>query len=1415
MFTANFSSLAKSEATKRLIAQLVNEKLVAISLPAGVDQSRAYITGLDDTTQWMTLPVAKGLGLSTHFRPNDFEVPVELCSDGREMIEDDPGSIFAFVASWFPCDERTKLSIVDELRNSASMLVCNYSPSNLLPPLCRIFRQVFTSRNILSFESKIMASAQEAEEFIQSLNGNAAARAVDESPFILFKIYPDKIVIDCNHDDFTKADLHAICQQGSGGQMKGANFKSIVAATDKVHIKSGNFSFEFENNIFNIHADVMRPAWVTPTESVPEDSSRVTLFLPGQDSEEETQKLRDIISSQFERLDEPSILFLQDLISMSVEYFNEAGKLYRSKDFRKHQVDAHRVSVKVTTVDGGLKKGHTQLYHVTEQATADKSMQVILAFPLWDNFKVGGDTCAFGLFNFVQLEASPLRFYVHSDFNFDNQHGPISPSTRTVAIKDLVASAFVQAVLQFCEHPTLRYHWPLFLMSGLEDSDAFWSSLEADIRDWIAQNPVLISRNNKHWRHISHLTILVADAQDEAGNPLLDDEITDPFVSNIYPSEAVEKLESYGLASFDSDQLLKLLELRSDVPCSERHKIHRAAWADTFATHESWSQAFARLVSKALLDKNQLEKILCTSSAHKQNEDLVFYVRSSILDRFSTSNDMSLSEIKRYLVYLYVTHQSSFLELKQPYHSVKVMTIEMQLVQPRDTIVYMPNIDLPYGPEKLLGSDFSFHNGHLHFLHRDILNEEPTAPRIFHPSWKDWLCDCLGIRQRLSLLEPRALTKPQLSWGVPAIVKTEEVLAVELRFVLEKRPDQFLGFIQYLWASDGPRVMKSPSLVPEIQGLPAQSLCTGDRSLRLQDTWVPLKVLRESVWHYMESPDEFPFLDLGNESAMDVAIYTKWDFLVKDLGVKRQNDMAFLLEILNSIKLSCRELSSWQTEKVFDLYTAINKRLQLAVSGERGRALAFFEDSGVLYIREAGPIWTGLSSCRWNAPANLITKYSLETLLRRRDAEQEQMDSLSELFRVGMSVTDVSVKDLVEELLVLRNEGCEDVARVTEIYKYLDESLSATDEIRTAFEECAVILVKKDSHCMWLKTSQCFWSEAETAPLNSSLRGCYSDLESFFIDKLRIKVSAYDKLLTLSTDTEDHSMVQGLLLSLMDETKGSLNEFPPAPMHKVNIFEVNSPQRSGQPYIPTKLCSVDTDFAIGDRPEFRIELAHDIKMLAYDLKVVRRLQPLFRWLSIEDRYLSRCVKERLNDVFSFRHGILNLRDKAHQIARVGKTFNCYGSKDDALSLYQQLQKAEVVQAVYLWTKLEVFQDGQKIQSRSTHRPVTWISEDQNRLTIYISPDTSGVKRSLVSALPKRLQEWLMKDTHRSSGINEFEVANALTSIFNASGPDLDRILWEQGIVEVPFENVHLKQKKAMIKVRLPQVDEREPCTVTR
>ncbi len=127
----NYRSSARGETTKRLIAQLVNEGLVTLSLLDGTatDQpgARARITGPANanTARRMILPVVDGFSLSKPLvRPNDFGLPVTLCTDdGRESKEeDDPGSIFAFSTPWFRCDDKTASSIIDELRNSAVML---------------------------------------------------------------------------------------------------------------------------------------------------------------------------------------------------------------------------------------------------------------------------------------------------------------------------------------------------------------------------------------------------------------------------------------------------------------------------------------------------------------------------------------------------------------------------------------------------------------------------------------------------------------------------------------------------------------------------------------------------------------------------------------------------------------------------------------------------------------------------------------------------------------------------------------------------------------------------------------------------------------------------------------------------------------------------------------------------------------------------------------------------------------------------------------------------------------------------------------------------------------------------------------------------------------------------------------------
>ncbi|KAH7158384.1 hypothetical protein DER46DRAFT_685461, partial [Fusarium sp. MPI-SDFR-AT-0072] len=1091
-----------------------------------------------------------------------------------------------------------------------------------------------------------MASAQEAEQIIQSLNGHGTllgkhiqlsakrllyellrytngktfskASAANESPFITFKIHPNRIVIDCNNDDLTKADVEAICQPVNKEHMKGVNFKTIIAATKKAHIQSGNFSFEFQHNIFDVDSDMMRPIWVTSAETIPDNFTRITLSLHDQGGKEDIQNLRKVIVSQFESLQEECLLFLKDLRSMRIEFFGKGGNMHQSKYFRKHTVDEYRVSLKVTTVDEGKEKTHTQLYHLIEQSADDLPPNLMLAFPLTDDFKVQADTKAKKLFNFIPLQTSPLGFHIHSDFELkDDQYSVVATSAYNLSIRDQVATAFFQAILQFCEHPTLRYHWPLFLTPRVRDSDHFWSGLDTDIRSWVAQNPVLISQGIEHWRLISHLTILIADAQDKAGRPLLDDPINDPFLSS-------------NLASAASGPVYFPTTGNIDIPENLNLRV-----VSNSASHGHYPRALYQ----------QLGVLQAT----------VVQVRSLILDSFSYSKDLSLHDIKSYLRYLYLTHQSFNAEHEQPYHAVKIMTLEMTMERPWRSIVYLPGMDHPYTPRKLMG---------------------------------------LGI---------------------------------------------FLGFVQHLWLFDGPRLLKNPTLVSEIQGLPAQNLCVVDRSLNLQDTWVPLKELKDCVKQYMEYPDEFPFLKLEKEEHMDLAIGTKWSFLTKHFSVKWKNDMDFLLEILESIKHSCNRLSPWQTGKVIELYTAIRARFLKSIGDERERALEFFGNSGILYIDETGPTWTGLSSCLWTAPANMVSAYSLRSFYEERIHDKQEMESLHNMFHVEMGIRDATVEDLVKELLLLRNEGCEDVTRVTDIYKYLDKEIIASPEMRIAFGECGVILVKRDAFSMWLSASECFWSEAETTQLNSSLKGCYPNLKEFFLGKLGINVSAYDKLLDpSSTSLKD---TKRNMLSLMDETNGLVPEFPVEPIRKAKIFPVRHPYGPGQPFRPDELCSVDTEFAIGDRESLNRLLESNIKILNFDLIEVRRLQPFFRWLSIEDRYLSRCVKEKLDRVSTYESRRWDLRTKAYHIAR----------------------------------------------------------KDQ--------------QQCFFSVLPRKLQEWLTENPCRSPNGAPFEVVNALTSIFASDVSVLDGILEDQGIVEVPFENQGVVQRKYKIRVRLPKVDQREARTL--
>ncbi|KAK0642855.1 histidine kinase-like ATPase, partial [Cercophora newfieldiana] len=94
-------------------------------------------------------------------------------------------------------------------------------------------------------------------ELLQNADDNhfAIAKANGKDPHVIFHVHRDKIVVECNEDGFTEANIRAICNVGKSSKMgaqgyigeKGIGFKSVFKVAWKVWIQSGPFSFCFKH----------------------------------------------------------------------------------------------------------------------------------------------------------------------------------------------------------------------------------------------------------------------------------------------------------------------------------------------------------------------------------------------------------------------------------------------------------------------------------------------------------------------------------------------------------------------------------------------------------------------------------------------------------------------------------------------------------------------------------------------------------------------------------------------------------------------------------------------------------------------------------------------------------------------------------------------------------------------------------------------------------------------------------------------------------------------------------------------------------------------------------------------------------------------------------------------------------------
>lgn len=173
---------------------------------------------------------------------------------------------------------------------------------------------------------------------------------------------------------------------------------------------------------------MVRPIWVNPVETIPNPLTRMTLNLHDQGDQGEIQHLKRIISMQFDDLQETCLLFLRKLQQISIEFYDENGKLERSKQFCKHKIDAHRVSLETTSIINGEETTQSQIYHITKHtatglARSDNrelpdtnearriysTAEVVLAFPLTITSKPLVTRKKQDLFAFLPLRKSDYK----------------------------------------------------------------------------------------------------------------------------------------------------------------------------------------------------------------------------------------------------------------------------------------------------------------------------------------------------------------------------------------------------------------------------------------------------------------------------------------------------------------------------------------------------------------------------------------------------------------------------------------------------------------------------------------------------------------------------------------------------------------------------------------------------------------------------------------------------------------------------------------------------------------------------------------------------------------------------------------------------------------------------------------------
>ncbi|RWA07221.1 hypothetical protein EKO27_g7884 [Xylaria grammica] len=1317
-------------------------------------------------------------------------------------------------------------------------------------------------------------------ELLQNADDNKYTRAAEshDVPYVSFRVYPHQIILKCNEDGFTKENLAAICSVGKSSKTgaqgyigeKGIGFKSVFMVASKVHIQSGAFSFSFRHQNGDSGMGMISPIWEDTDEEFQAPMTKLTLHLHDTGDADMLEKTRESIRTQFAELQGTLLLFMKNLRMVHVSIYDDKLEETSSttysiehprpnyavlksvvrangterEDVRRFHVTTHEVT--------GLAKNENRTYSDAELATrAYSRSQITLAFPLSEAstpITVPRGTTQnqpADLFVFLPLRHIGFKFLIQADFVTNaNREDIVGDALRNVGLLQGVADAFMKAILQFCEHDTLKFQWMRYLpdRKKSEDWDKPWSRLVGMIADRLIRTPVLFGRNRFRRRRINRLFRLTTDMLDEQGNPLFHDEDPEQIVSQCYTNNDLTPLAQYGLRYIRDPEIIELL--RKDLIRGNLSRMKSAATSENWHTraakllnsifakdtpdaHEAlkrlglcplevgawvsvstWpnnlyfprvdemdipSDISLRLLSKSVVDPERL-KLFENLGAKTASVSLV---RKAILRSYPIEESVStLESSKRHLEFLFST-QALATDGEPSYDVLTLYTQYGNVYNPHKRYMYVVDDD-PYSPSQLsLSTGSGPHPGDgapglaIPLVNEKYFEDSPNDTQ--DGTWVNWFHDKLRVARCIELWPENDARE----------------------YLQQYRPERFLGAL-HRWYLLGP----SPSrdVISSIRE--TKVLCRGNRQILLKETYFPTTDLEKRVERYVGQDVFFPWLWLDFETTPD-AIPLEWRSFLACLDAARfSTDLDFALDMLKYYLDAFATTSAESKEqRLFELYDHIQEKYR--EHEDRRKALkkirdAFSNRRGIYIPHSHGTYeWAFPHECVWDAPQNLRTKYALKRLYGNcfcRDGAE--CSHFTRFFTNTLGINKCTWETYVEELKVLKaldeddfsddpfsDDSNVDFDTIANIYRAIDSlwrvAIDDEDELKEAFESDALIYMPLDGRperSAWHKASHCVWSKAAKLKGKVSLSDDYEDLEELFVGLLGVK--QVDLPMAIDELNEAGSK-PSTPVSEVKESIWTVNSLlstepsPPTPVEvlKTPIFPISRPD--GDVIRGT----VDTEFFIVDREPLRKLFETRVKFLDFTLEEVNRLRPFLKWVRLEDRYLSCCVKEITSFPGEGASRMSNsdslIRNRAYPFLRVASHFNSPRSqtKRDSESLYHILRTSEMYETNGVSANLQLSQDDKLhlVESKKNH---VHIDENDSGLKIYVPRNKDDQKYMINKFLPEKLFQWMMRHpvTQISGGVGKDGVG-ATRDILLAPCSRMAEALDDNGIATINIENI--------------------------